>query len=177
MRCELQAKRYEILYHVCAGWWWYGTALHCNMTVLCRTAPYISRTKLIIIHLNWLMIVWCRCCTRLSSADTDTISRLKLQGCLLEEKVILSSQLQCYCCLDAETSFLFSCGVVSLRCKSKVNQLYSLSARIVWVYFWPLLHFAGQPCSCQLNLLHNAHIATIITYSQFRNRGTFPIIY
>ncbi len=74
------------------------------------------------------------------------ISKLKLWGGPLQEKVITSRQLQCYCCEDAETVFLFSRGDVSLKLKSKAKRLCSSSVpvRIIRVYFCPVLHLAGQ---------------------------------
>jgi hypothetical protein len=64
-----------------------------------------------------------------ASAPGDMISILKLQGRHLQDKVITSSQLQCYCCLDAEAGFCFSRGKVPLKFENKAKRLYSLLIR------------------------------------------------
>jgi hypothetical protein len=59
---------------------------------------------------------------QLSSTDPGAISKLKLWKLYLQEKVKTRSQLQCYCCLDAETVLLSRCGI-SINLKNKAKRL------------------------------------------------------
>jgi hypothetical protein len=85
------------------------TALHRSMIVLCRPAPYMDRTQLIIRHFHWLMIVSCKCCTILSSARVGGFLNWSYGNIFCRKKWL---------------------GPVDFNLK----QFYSLSEQIVWVY-------------------------------------------
>jgi hypothetical protein len=56
--------------------------------------------------------------------------------------------------------FYFSRDGVSLNLKNKANRSYSSSLRIVWAYFRPLLHLAGQSL-LELELIRKAKFRSI----------------
>jgi hypothetical protein len=73
----------------------YCTALHRSMIVRCRPVLYIDIIQLIIRHLHRLVNVRYKCCDVLSSAGVGLVSKLNVREHHLQNKVIMSSQLQC----------------------------------------------------------------------------------
>jgi hypothetical protein len=56
-------------------------------------------------------------------------------------------QSQFNCCLDAVTGFKLFSWWCLFNLKTEAKRLHSSSVSIVWAYFWPTLHLAGQSLS------------------------------
>jgi hypothetical protein len=102
----------------------YSTVPHLDGSMILkgRPAPYNSIPQIIIRHLHWMMIVQYSYCIVLSSVGAGAISKLKLHGYQLQDKVVTSNQVQCNYYQDAETSlFYFPCGGVLFILKNKAK--------------------------------------------------------
>jgi hypothetical protein len=85
---------------------------------------YNEKIQLITRHLYQLMILRYRYNTVISSAGAGAIFKLEPRGHHFQGKVIMYSQLQCYCYLDAEIFFYSLVMVSLLKFKTKEKQLY-----------------------------------------------------